>query len=228
MSTVADVNHIYNVVNGIINKEQKGYVKVDEFNTLLQQAELENLKENYYKSRKERGVESDNERRDAIAPYLKKLTGSSSTVNLATAAPDFLHLISVMSGNSEVKNVRHSELYSILQSSIVQPTQNNPIYVISPTSTGATPNPSISFYNSTTGPNSMSYSIIYLKSPNVPASGHYVINTTSGLFNAAESTALDAPKSEHVKITKIILKYLGLHLRENDIFNYSSGELQND
>ena len=118
MSTVADVNHIYNTVNSIINKEQKGYVKVSEFNTLLQQAELENLKENYYEL--DRGAESDTERRDAITPYLRKLTGTASSVDISSSPADLLHLISVSTADgNEIKSVRHSELYGILGSTIV-------------------------------------------------------------------------------------------------------------
>lgn len=229
MSTIADVSRIYNTVNTLVNKEQKGYIKVSEFNTLLQQAELENLNKNYFQSdmgnKAQRGVESDLERTDALAPYLRKLTGTSSIVDLSDDASDFMHLVSVSSGSTEIKSVRHSELYSILGSSIVGPSTSSPIYVLSPTTVGSENSTAINFYTSATGPDSLTYNIIYLKQPTMPALGHYRVNTISGLFDASTSTAIDAPKSEHVKITKLILKYLGLNLKDADVFSYASGEL---
>ena len=50
MSTKNDVNHIFKTINAITNKEQKGYLKTSEFNTLLQQAELEIFEDNYFNS----------------------------------------------------------------------------------------------------------------------------------------------------------------------------------
>ncbi|HAI39886.1 MAG TPA: hypothetical protein DCM40_18220, partial [Maribacter sp.] len=63
MSTKADINHIFKTINAITNKEQKGYIKPSQFNTLLQQAELDIFEENYFKTiqanKLQRGVESD-------------------------------------------------------------------------------------------------------------------------------------------------------------------------
>jgi hypothetical protein len=226
MSTIADVAHIYNTVNGIINKEQKGYVKVSEFNTLLQQAELENLEKAFYTppigKNKQRGVESDVDRTDALIPYLRTVEATGSTLAISDA---HLHIVSVHSGTKPVKFVRHSELGKILESSITAPSEDYPIYTIAPTAAGGTPATALNFYTSKTGPNSMAYKVLYVTFPSVPVSGHYRVNATTGLFDASTSTALDAPKSEHTKITKLILKYLGLNLKDADVFSYASGEL---
>ena len=78
MSTTADVHHIFSTVNAIINKEQKGYVKPSEFNTLLKQAELEVFEENYHRAavpnKLQRGFESDLSRTDSLIPYLKVIS----------------------------------------------------------------------------------------------------------------------------------------------------------
>jgi len=229
MSTVTDVNFIYKVVNAITNKEQKGYIKPSEFNTLLQHAELENFSENFYEAmqpnQSPRGFESDLERTDALIPYLRIVSGTADTIALPAG---YMHVVSVSSGTKEVKAVRHSELYTILDSSIVAPSAANPIYVIAPTTTGETPATSVSLYNASSGPNSMAYKITYLAQPNIPINGHYTVNSVTGLFDASVSTALDAPKSEHTKLINRMLQYLGIHLKDADVISYASSQLINE
>tara|TARA_R100001079_G_scaffold103265_1_gene69050 strand:- start:326 stop:1018 length:693 start_codon:yes stop_codon:yes gene_type:complete len=230
MSTKADVNHIFKTINAITNKEQKGYVKPSQFNTFLQQAELDIFEENYFKSiqanRIQRGIESDFQRTDALIPYLRHVTGSGAGYTL----PDnYMHVVAIFSGTTEVKFVRHSELGKILGSSIVAPSSSSPIYTIAPTSSSdTTPNTKINFYTSSGGPNSISYKVVYLSKPTIPVNGHYVVQANTGLFDVSTSTALDAPKSEHTKIMHKVLQYLGIHLKEGDVLSYATTELMNE
>ncbi len=227
MSTTADVNHIFKTVNAITNKEQKGYVKPSEFNTLLQQAELEIFEENYFRSLKpnqlQRGLESDFQKTDSLIPYIRQASGTSTGYVLDAS---YMHTIGVFTGSTQLKFIRHSELGSILGSTIVGPSASNPIYTIAPTaSSPSTPATKINFYTSAEGPNSISYKIIYLSKPSVPANGHYVVNAATGLVNLSDCTALDLPKSEHTKLVNKLLQYLGIHLRDGDVLNYATNEL---
>tara|TARA_Y100000401_G_scaffold95358_1_gene82076 strand:+ start:486 stop:1178 length:693 start_codon:yes stop_codon:yes gene_type:complete len=230
MSTKADINHIFKTINAITNKEQKGYVKPSQFNTLLQQAELDIFEENYFKTiqanKLQRGVESDFQRTDALVPYLRHVTGSATGYVLPS---NYMHVVAVFSGTTEVKFVRHSELGKILGSTIVAPSSSSPIYTIAPTANSeSTPTTKINFYTAPGGPNSMSYKVVYLARPTVPVNGHYVVQANTGLFDISTSTALDAPKSEHTKIMHKVLQYLGIHLKEGDILNYATTELMNE
>lgn len=227
MSTTADVNHIFKTVNAITNKEQKGYVKPSEFNTLLQQAELEIFEENYFKSlnpnQLQRGVESDFQRTDSLIPYIRQAAGTANGYSLDSS---YMHTIGVFSGTTQLKFVRHSELGSALGSTIVGPSASSPIYTIAPTATStSSPATKINFYNAATGPNSITYKIIYLARPTVPANGHLVVNNATGLVNLSGCTALDLPKPEHNKIINKLLQYLGVHLRDGDVLNYATNEL---
>ena len=230
MSTKADINHIFKTINAITNKEQKGYVKPSQFNTLLQQAELDIFEENYFKTiqanKLQRGVESDFQRTDALVPYLRHVTGSANGYVLPS---NYMHVVAVFSGTTEVKFVRHSELGKILGSTIVAPSSSSPIYTIAPTANSeSTPTTKINFYTAPGGPNSMSYKVVYLARPTVPVNGHYVVQANTGLFDISTSTALDAPKTEHTKIMHKVLQYLGIHLKEGDILNYATTELMNE
>jgi len=227
MSTTADVNHIFKTVNAISNKEQKGYLKPSEFNTMLQQAELEIFEENYHKTanpnKLQRGFESDLDRTDSLIPYLRKVTGTASGASLES---NYVHLVGVYSSGKEVKFVRHSEFGKVINSTIIAPTTDSPIYTISPSAaSSSTPATKLNFYTSTSGPNDMIYAIVYLARPTVPANGHYVVNSLTGLVDLALCTALDAPKSEHTKITNKVLQYLGIHLKDGDLVSYASSEL---
>ena len=224
MSTTADVNHIFKTINAITNKEQKGYVKPSEFNTLLQQAEIEVFEENYFK-KVQRGVESDFQRTDALIPYIRQASGTAIGYVLPA---DYMHLIGVYSGIYQAKFVRHSELGKVLNSAIIAPSTSNPIYTIAPTADGATPATKLNFYVSASGPNSIAYKAVYLSKPSVPALGHYVVQLGTGLFDASTSTALDAPKSVHSKIMNKVLQYLGIHLKDADVVSYATNELMND
>ena len=230
MSIVADVNHIYKLVNSISNKEQKGYLKPSEFNTILQQAEYEVLEDNYFKSlepnKLQRGLESDFERTDALLPYLRQIEGTDDGVEFPT---NYMHTVGVYSGNTQLKYIRHSELGSKLKSTITGPSEDHPIYTVAPSVSSETaPATSINFYTSTNGPNSISYRIIYVAKPTLPPLGHWVANAASGIFNASLSTALDAPKSEHDKIAKKVLQYMGIHLKDTDILSFATSELNKD
>jgi hypothetical protein len=229
MSTTADINHIFKTINAISNKEQKGYVKPSEFNTLLQQAELEIFEDNYFKTampnKLQRGLESDLDRTDSLIPYLRTATGTSNGASLDAS---YMHMVGVYSGTKEVKFVRHSELGKVLNSTIIAPSTSNPIYTIAPTATGATPATKVNFYTSSSGPNSMAYKIVYLAKPTVPVNGHLITNATTGFVNLGACTALDAPKSEHSKIMNKVLQFLGIHLKDGDLVSYATNELMDE
>ena len=228
MSTTADVNHIFKTISAITNKEQKGYVKPSEFNTLLQQAELEVFEENYFKgivpNKIQRGVESDPQRTDALIPYIR--TASGMGVGYVLPA-DYMHMLGVYSGSYQVKFTRHSELSKRLRSEITPPSLYDPLYTIAASVDGSTPITQLNFYTHATGPNAIVYKVVYLCKPSVPALGHYVVQTGTGLFDASTSTALDVPKSEHSKIMNKVLQYLGVHLKDSDVVNFATNELTN-
>ena len=45
-------------------------------------------------------------------------------------------------------------------------------------------------------------------------------------YDAANSTEFEWPKDEHITLTRMILQYIGVNLRENEIVNYSQVKLQ--
>jgi len=230
MSIVADVNHIYKLVSNISNKEQKGYLKASEFNTFLQQAEYEVLEDNYFKhlepNKVQRGIESDFERTDALLPYLRQIEGTQSSLQLPN---EYMHIVGVYTGNKQVKYIRHSELGNKLNSTIVGPSESSPIYTIAPSvSSENAPIVSINFYTSAEGPDIIDYRVVYITKPKLPPMGHWVANPMTAAFDASLSTALDAPKSEHDKIAKIVLQYMGIHLKDTDILSFATSELNKD
>jgi hypothetical protein len=230
MSTKNDVNHIFKTINAITNKEQKGYLKTSEFNTLLQQAELEIFEDNYFNSlapnKIQRGVESDSQRTDALSPYLRQVSGIGSSVALDVAC---MHVVGVYSGSYAVKFIRHSELGQTLNSSIVSPTKTQPIYTIAPTldfidGVPDTPETKLNFYTSAVGEDEITYRVVYLARPSVPAVGHYSTGVV-GYFDTTTSTALMAPKSEHPKIMNKMLQFMGIHMNDGEVLSYATNEL---
>lgn len=60
----------------------------------------------------------------------------------------------------------------------------------------------------------------YLKYPNMPYWGYNIVNDVA-VYDSTKSIQFDLPAITHIEISRILLSYIGINLREGDLFTYA-------
>ena len=217
------INDVYNAVKFYANKEQRGFVKPSEFNTLAKQAQMELVNERLDKVRKYKSAEKTgtNYRGSTEDPkdFLDELgrLSKSSSLSYATGTfsypADMLHLQFLTHGDGAFSNtieiVEDDNINYILRSNLSAPSLSYPVAVR--TSSG------FEIF-----PTSIQSGVKarYYKEPASPVWG-YQASGTDYIYNSNTSTQLELPESCHNDIIIKILKYIGISLRDAELSSYA-------
>ena len=217
------INDIYNAVKFISNKEQKGYIKPSEFNTLAKQAQLELINEKLDKIRKYKSLErtGTNYRgsTEDVEDFYNEIGVLSTEATLTYNSNKFQYPADVMyiqwliyeSGGipTPIEIVDKHNVNHVLRSNLVAPSADYPIairtsggYEVFPTSITS------------------SVKLQYYKEPASPVWG-YQASGDDYIYNSNTSTEFELPDSCHNDIIIKILKYVGINLRDADLSSYA-------
>lgn len=220
------INEIYNAVKFFANKEQKGFVKPSEFNTLAQQAQLEVFNEKMDKIRKFKSAErtGTNYRASVEDPtdFLSEISnllvdntlGYNTSTNLFTRIDSDSYIEEIYYTNNsgkptKVEIVSKHNVNKLLRSNLVAPSVDYPVALLKrdgievfPTS--ITSGIKISFYR-------------ILSSPVFG----YVASGDDYVYNLSTSNQFELPESTHNDIIIKICKYIGINLRDAELTNYA-------
>ena len=216
-----NVNTVYQRVLAITNKEQRGYITPQEFNTIANQAQLD-IFEQYFYDLNQFGRVPGNQTdyADMLEILEEKISIFEKTgisVSGGTTLPTDLYRLGSILTNCpscrEVEQITQKEWLYIQKSPIAQPTNEFPIYIRG--------NAGIKVYGTD---NAQITSGVYVNYVKIPAIVSWAANSTTGLYNSAASTNFELHESEETELVIKILALAGIILKDNSVYAMASGE----
>jgi len=236
------IDEVYRLVQAFANKEQRGFITPSDFNLLAKQAELE-----LYNKRLSIVMEKSQPKKaagyyhESLSPTLAKQDISHflqiSTKALTNNAQPYLgaaktiqtdYIESIFINNDEehsistnipVEIVDNVNINQILRSSLVKPSIEYPIALLSSNYPESGINKSISIF-----PETVTSCVIYHYSyDNTPEWG-YVTISGKPVYDHSNSTQFVLSRRCHGELVIKILEYLGVSIREAEVVQYAQNK----
>ena len=227
---MVSIDNVYKTVLNILNKENRGYIVPNEFNTLALQAQNE-IFEGYFSSRNY-AVTNDSDYSDIRKNIEEKISGfeNDETVSSGTfsnaegnttssyfAYPsNFYRLNSISIGGIQAEEADKKRILYINRSPLTKPTTKNPVYIRHEGGIVMYP---------TTGITDVLMS--YIRKPAEPK---WVGGTTAGQIVANESASnyqnFELHVSEFHELVVKILSYAGVIIRAADVTQVAAAKEQ--
>ena len=216
-----NVNTVYQRVLAITNKEQRGYITPQEFNTIANQAQLD-IFEQYFYDLNQFGRVPGNQTdyADMVEILEEKISIFEKTgvsVSGGTTLPTDLYRLGSILTNCpscrEVEQITQKEWLYIQKSPIAQPSNEFPIYIRD--------NAGIKVYGTD---NAQITSGVYANYVKIPATVSWAANSTTGLYISNNSVDFELHESEETELVIKILALAGIILKDNSVYAMASGE----
>ena len=235
MVTKISIDRVYQRVLLLANKEQRGYITPEEFNSFANQAQLE-VFESYFlkKFQANQAPETTDDYSDVAANVEEKITffdnvaslsGPDDTINIGGATDvfaypaDFYRLAQVSVAGREgfpimADEVSHNDLTYINLSPLTRPTQYQPVFTRHEGGVVVYPR-SIENIN-----------IIYTRKPADPVWGYMDDPTGEPVNNPATTTDFEIHPSDEQELVYKILTLAGVAIKQADLAQFGSGKEQ--
>ena len=217
-----NVNTVYQRVLAITNKEQRGYITPQEFNTLANQAQLDIFEQYFYDINQFGRIPgNDTEYSDMLDILEEKISifeKTNQTVTSGTTLPaDLYRLGSVVFNGAEAESITQKDYVYITQSKLRTPSNDFPIYIRD--------NSGVKVYGAnTSGAIEQKTSGVTCNYMKVPTEVAWASNSNTGLYDAGNSTNFELHESEETELVIKILAMAGIILRDNSLYGIASGE----
>ncbi len=218
-----NVNTVYQRVLAITNKEQRGYLTPQEFNTIANQAQLDIFEQYFYDLNqfgRIPGNQTDyadmlNILEEKISIFEKTGVAVSNGTTLPT---DLYRLGSIFHDNGanylrEIEQITQKEWLYIRRSPLAQPTNEYPVYIRD--------NAGIKVYGSDNTQLTANIKVNYVKIPTAVA---WAANSDTGLYDSSNSVNFELHESEETELVIKILALAGIVIKDNSIYAMASGE----
>jgi hypothetical protein len=226
-----NINTVYQRVQSIANKEQRGYVTPLEFNRFANQAQLEIFEQYFYDlDQYLRRSGNDTRYADPVDTLEEKISlfekfnatlsynGSNEVFTLPT---DIYKVNSLWYNNTEIEHVSNKDITNILASNLTLPTNNHPVYTKNYYGIvvygGSTASP---YYEKKNSDVKMSYII----KPAVVNWGYVLDANNDALYNSTASTNFELHASEEPNLVIKILELAGVAMKAQDIYQIADKE----
>ena len=241
---MASVREVYNALNDLANKDERGFVTPTEFNSFAPIAQM-----NIFNKLFDELTAAENMRRRNIDPARDKSrikqikedlgvfakTETVTKTNGVFARPDdFARLINVKTGgdillgvnNSVMADVIYDEekLDRVLLSTLSAPTVSRPVVLMSddfevfPTSVSKI---KVRYYKQPEGLDPTSNA----RTVSLPKFG-FTLSNGKEAYNASTSVDFELPEHYTSELVFELGKLVGVNLRDADVYNYSNAESQ--
>ena len=225
------INNVHQKVLALANKEQRGYITPQEFNTFADLAQKEIFEQYFYdKNQLMRASGNNGEYSDIIHNLNEKIaifekvsttsgpSGISTfSIDAATGSSDMWRLgtVFIEDENIVLEEVQQKEIIKMNSSALIKPTNKRPVYVRTSANT-------IALYPDTIV--SGSIRCTYIKKPEKPQWGYVVINNTA-MYDGDDSvtTNFELHLSEENELVYKILKFAGLSIKRDDLAKGGQG-----
>ena len=205
------VDTVYQRVQAILNKENRGYMTPQEYNLLANQAQLEVFEQYFYDLNQfNRSGEITNEYANIVNNIKEKInlfrtTSSITKANSVFTLPSNLYRLgTVYSSNYEVESIDQNDFLHINASKLTKPDSKKPVYIRNGNS--------ITVYPDTI----TSVSCSFIKKP-VEAKWNYVNVSNVAKYDSSSSTNFEIHESDETTIVYKVLSYAGLVIKQADI-----------
>ncbi len=223
---MVDINKVYSRVLLLANKDQRGYITPEEFNSFADQAQLE-IFESYFlkKFQVDQAPETMDDYSDQAMNVEEKITffDNSTTIDVKStlagttigyAYPSNFYRLGLVSINGRMADeVSHKDLTYVNLSPLTAPTETQPVFtrheggvVVYPTSY--------------TGPLSM----VYVRKPDSPFWNHLDDPTGQPVYNSTGSVQFELHPSEEHELVYKILTLSGVAIKAADIAQFGGGK----
>ncbi len=219
-----DINDVYQKVQVIANKEQRGYVTPVEFNSLANQVQNDIFEQYFYDlNQTDRKLETYEQYSNAIDLIKEKLSPfhyfkaspsatSNNTMTLATGTYELGDVYYTLSGlDYLVEPISKEELINIELSPLAKPVTKRPVYVRK----SAT---QIDIFPSTI---TSGITHNYIKKPTAVVWGY---NTVTSAYDSNTTTNFELHPSEEANIVIKVLQLIGVIIKDPGLYQISSQE----
>ena len=218
---VVNVNTVYQRVLAITNKEQRGYITPQEFNTFANQVQLDILEQYFYDLNQFGRVPGNQtEYSDMLEILEEKISvfeKTNQSISGGTTLPADVYRLGTVMTNCptcrEAEQISQKEWLYIKSSPIASPTNEHPVYIRD--SAG------IKVYGTN---NTQITSGVYANYIKEPTAVSWAANSVTGLYDSASSVDFELHESEETEIVIKILALAGIALKDNSIYAMASGE----
>lgn len=230
------INDVYQKVQAIANKEQRGYVTPLEFNLLANQVQNDMFEQYFYDlNQADRKQETFEEYSNAIdlitekiAPFqYNNIAPASTSGNTVALHADTYELGDVyyVSGGLDylVEPINRRDLTDLLLSPLAAPTVARPVYVRKTETVGNARLLKLDIYPTTVTIGNIKHN--YVKKPVTVAWGY---NTVTAAYDSSTTTDFELHPSEEANIVIKILQLIGVIIKDPSLYQISSQEEMKD
>jgi hypothetical protein len=225
------IDDVRRTVLNIVNKDNRGYITPDEFNTFARMAQNEIFEQYMYSYTNEIVKQNNRANGEGYSNIPQKI--SEMLDRFSVYAPltydaipgkfntptDYYYIEKLVYNNSvEIERVEHSKIFNLLASNLTAPTVNYPVYILS-TGTSSIFNQQLLSEDIKVYPLSITGSVLmrYIRYPYIPNWGFIFTPNGEALYNAASSVDFELPQSDFVNLVVKILQYAGISIREQEV-----------
>ena len=220
------VDTVYQRVQSILNKENRGYLTPQEFNLFANQAQLEIFEQYFFDlNQYERLPKKDTEYSNLVKTINERISKFKTSATLTFTTPYFsmpsdMHKLGTVIYNSTtpVEEIDQKNLLEYTLSPLTAPSTTNPVYIQNIQTTSSVW--SIVVYPSTI------QSLITATYIRKPADADWAYQTVVGnaLYDSSNSTNFELHDSEEANLVIKVLLYAGLSIREGEIVQVADGK----
>ena len=198
------VDKVYRFIQFVANKESRGWVSPEEFNLAAEVSQL-----TYYGELEKVYADTKDIAAD-LRPFKTKTVGLLDDDALNSRYPIVAYIRAADSTNpyKEIREVSESELPNIMNSTIVSPTESDPI-----------------IWYEQSGiqmickviPTDVTFDIVYLKFPSTPEWDYNVTNGRPVYRADGDTNDFDFDESAFLEISNRVLEFIGLNIGKEEM-----------
>ena len=217
------IDTVYQRVQSILNKENRGYLTPQEFNLFANQAQLEIFEQYFFDlNQYERLPKKDTEYSNLVKTINERISKFKTSATLSFTTPYFsmpsnMHKLGTVIYNSTtpVEEIDQKNLLEYTLSPLVAPSTTNPVYIQN-IQTSSSVWSIVVYPSSIDGAVGRVITATYIRKP-VEASWAYQTIVGNALYDSSNSTNFELHDSEEASLVIKVLLYAGLSIREGEI-----------
>ena len=215
---MVNITDIYERVLVVLNKENRGYVTRDEFNSLAKQAQLEIFESYFTKKALSVQGENDTDYSNPVMNVEEKITFFDNVMTIPRGTtrvlpyPMMMYRLGVVDiAGRQIDEVSHKDLLYINLSPLTSPTITQPVYVRHEGGIVIYP---LDYEGDVT--------VNYLRTPMAPNFSGTVVGQQ--VLPGMNDVNFELHPSEEIELTNKILTYMGVVTRDGEVVQFASGK----
>ena len=224
------VDTVYQRVQSILNKENRGYLTPQEFNLFANQAQLEIFEQYFFDlNQYERLPKKDTEYSNLVKTINERISKFKTSATLTYTDTSYFEMPSNMhklgtviyDSTTPVEEIDQKNLLEYTLSPLVAPSKTNPVYIQNIKTTSSVW--SITVYPTGSSGIQSLITATYIRKP-AEADWAYQTIVGNALYDSSNSTNFELHDSEEINLVIKVLLYAGISMREGDVAQVADGK----